>query len=343
MAAGACAGAPGNATRAGTARLPERVDLSSWDVPVGDQGASAACVPWTIAYAMMGWYSRRQGHAGQPFAPMYAYSQVQLRNGFLDSGSYPVEVDLIAQSQGVPRLADYRPQRNFDWWTQPTLLQRHKAFPHRTTGARFLYATWPTGPGPGSRRAISSALASGHPVALSFASFPGFMSLDGPKASFGLADATGQALGGHEALVVGYDSYGVRIQNSWGTRWGDAGYARLSWDFVAAHSFDASVMEGFVDRQVQVDSVSPRSGPASAATTVTARGRGFSRRPITVFAGGRRTFARVVDASTLLVLIPPGVAGTSLHVQVLAGGFGSSPTATDLFTYQGLRPRQRAP
>ena len=25
---------------------------------------------------------------------------------------------------------------------------------------------------------------------------------------------------GHEALVVGYDSYGVRIQNSWGTRWG---------------------------------------------------------------------------------------------------------------------------
>ncbi|MGZ4666060.1 MAG: IPT/TIG domain-containing protein [Frankiaceae bacterium] len=111
----------------------------------------------------------------------------------------------------------------------------------------------------------------------------------------------------------------------------------------AAHSFDASVMEGFVDRQVQVDSVSPRSGPASAATTVTARGRGFSRRPIMVFAGGRWTFARVVNASTLLVLIPPGVAGTSLHVQVLAGGFGSSPTATDLFTYQGLRPRQRAP
>ncbi|MGZ4665172.1 MAG: C1 family peptidase, partial [Frankiaceae bacterium] len=143
---------------------------------------------------------------------------------------------------------DYQPQGNTDWRTQPTPLQRSKARAHRTTGARFLYASWPGGPGPGARRLISNALAGGHPVALSFAAYPGFMTLGGRGASFRLADAKGRSLGGHQALVVGYDSFGVRIQNSWGRRWGDAGYARLSWDFVAAHSFDASVMDGFVGR-----------------------------------------------------------------------------------------------
>lgn len=42
--------------------------------------------------------------------------------------------------------------------------------------------------------------------------------------------------GYHEIHLVGYDDQGVLVQNSWGTWWGDGGFCRLSWDYVA-HRF----------------------------------------------------------------------------------------------------------
>ncbi len=50
--------------------------------------------------------------------------------------------------------------------------------------------------------------------------------------------------GNHEVLAVGYDATGVRIQNSWGTQWGDAGYATLGWDFVNRYALEATTMSG---------------------------------------------------------------------------------------------------
>lgn len=36
---------------------------------------------------------------------------------------------------------------------------------------------------------------------------------------------------GHALLLVGYDNHGFLFKNSWGTDWGDEGYAYMSYDF----------------------------------------------------------------------------------------------------------------
>ena len=72
-----------------TATLPASVDLSTYAVPVGHQGSVGSCVAWTIDYAMMGLYSTHDGKAGQPFNPMYTYSQIHLDNTPSGGGSRP--------------------------------------------------------------------------------------------------------------------------------------------------------------------------------------------------------------------------------------------------------------
>lgn len=37
----------------------------------------------------------------------------------------------------------------------------------------------------------------------------------------------------HQLTFVGYDAHGVLCQNSWGTWWGDRGFVRLGWDYIA--------------------------------------------------------------------------------------------------------------
>src|SRR5260370_946727 len=46
--------------------LPASVNLRQWAVTPGNQGPVGSCVAWAIDYAMLGWYSRFSGRAGQP-------------------------------------------------------------------------------------------------------------------------------------------------------------------------------------------------------------------------------------------------------------------------------------
>ena len=46
--------------------------------------------------------------------------------------------------------------------------------------------------------------------------------------------------GGHAILCVGYDNAKrvFIIRNSWGTSWGDKGYAYLPYDFMRGHAYE---------------------------------------------------------------------------------------------------------
>jgi hypothetical protein len=222
--------------------VPSSVDLSAWTVPVGDQGSNGSCTSWAISYAMGGWYSRYQGwsQAGIRFAPMYTYSQ---DNGGGDNGSFPSDAYAIAASQGVDTQADYT-QGNYDWWDQPTAAERANAANYKAGPFSYLYSGTP---GAGAQGAIESALASHQPVALSIPVYPAFDNLNATKNHLDASQIPGTtSRGGHEVLIVGYDSSGVRIQNSWSTGWGAQGFAWLNWNFVDSYSYEATVMSGLV-------------------------------------------------------------------------------------------------
>jgi hypothetical protein len=131
--------------RASAAPLPAAVDLSAFAPPVGDQGQVNSCVMWAIDYAMMGWYANRQSHLGAPYAPMYAYSQIQDKYGWWDDGAYSHDAYDIAQEQGSRHR---RPTRRATTTGRRCLRLRSGRSPRLTRRVAFNTCT---APGPALR------------------------------------------------------------------------------------------------------------------------------------------------------------------------------------------------
>ncbi|MBD3184065.1 hypothetical protein GF312_17405 [Candidatus Poribacteria bacterium] len=76
--------------------------------------------------------------------------------------------------------------------------------------------------------AIQTAIVENGPVPCGFTVFDDFYSYTGGIYSH----TTGSSIGGHQVLIVGYDTtdrYWI-VKNSWGTGWGESGYFKISWD-----------------------------------------------------------------------------------------------------------------
>ncbi len=297
-----------------TTPVPASVDLSKSDVPVADQGPLASCATWAIGYAMMGWFARSQGHAGAPYAPMYVYSQV---DGGRDGGTSPAAVLNVLRTQGIDTAADYAKHHatpTVNWKQQPTVAEKTAAANNKITGWVTLYNTLGA-PGQTAVTNLKQALASGRPVALAIAVYQRFMDVAGPSSVVSSTGSPGQLLGYHEVLAVGYNSTGVQIQNSWGTYWGNKGYATLDWGYVSKYSFEAETIAGLstttnTTRPV-VKTVSPASGPDTGGQIVTITGSRLQS-PIISISGNSVTPLTVSsDGTRLTFRTPPGIAGTS--------------------------------
>jgi hypothetical protein len=219
------------------ATLPTAVDLRRWAITPGNQGSLASCVAWTVDYSMLGWYSRFQGLAGQPFAPMYTYAQLATSG---DTGILPSAALTLATTQGNDTRAHY-PQGDTNWKSQPTPAQHTNAARFRITGYTTLFIGANQA---GSTALLKQALATNHPVAIEIAVRAGFDNL-GASAAAVDNDITSTARGYHEVLAVGYDAAGLIIENSWGTAWAGDGFGRISWRVVQHDVWEAETISGF--------------------------------------------------------------------------------------------------
>jgi hypothetical protein len=217
--------------------LPASVNLRQWAVAPGNQGQVGSCVAWAIDYGMLGWYSRFSGRAGQPFAPMYTYSQI---NNGVDNGSDPTAALELAVTQGNDTRADYT-QGDYNWRTKPTAAERVNAAHWKIKSYDTLFMSANQA---GNATAMKHALATNHPVAIVIAVRHGFDILGANPAAVD-NDSTSPIRGYHEVLALGYDSAGLVIQNSWGTDWANGGFGRLSWKVVQKDVEQAQTIEGF--------------------------------------------------------------------------------------------------
>ena len=287
--------------------LPDSVDLTAYASPVGDQGQVGSCVAWAIGYDMMGWYANTQRRTGTPYAPMYLYSQIVVGN---DGGSYPSAAYNVLTTQGIAPQSVYF-QGNYNWKTKPTAAERSEAEGYKATGGWRLFAG--AYQGEAGKTAIKAALATGHPVALSIYVYNSFFYLNSSHSVMKYSMATGKLAGSHEILALGYNATGVVIQNSWGTAWGNKGYATLAWDFVGALVSEATYNNGFAALPAPaVTTVTPAVLPTTGGR-VTITGNGFATRDLSATVGASGAPAVVVSASThqATLNVPATAAGVS--------------------------------
>ena len=83
-------------------------------------------------------------------------------------------------------------------------------------------------------------------------------------------DRSATPAGGHAFAIVGYDEHGFLVQNSWGTDWGDRGFAILTYDDWLRSAYDAWVARpGATRRRRRLRRV--RSRRAAASSSAAAR------------------------------------------------------------------------
>lgn len=205
---------------------------------------------------MFGWYSNRQGIAGQPFALMYAYSQIisdgvhPVGQGFDPPGrSSPQTAFELALTRGTATQAVYT-QGNFDYLNKPTVAQHSDAALHQITGHTSIFNS-PDRAGGGTNlsETLRLHLSQGTPVAITIGMTLGLRAAD--STSGPIDDITNRIDGNadgfedtHEVLALGYDSNGLIIQNSWGTGWGESGFGHLSWRYVENEIYSADIISG---------------------------------------------------------------------------------------------------
>jgi Papain family cysteine protease len=221
--------------------LPAAVDLSQYMPPVGDQGQQGSCVGWATAYAARAYYAEQVEHrdtaaaANQP-SPAWVYDIIHYGDADCDGGARIPDAMQVLQ-QGDYSLADF-PYSDTSC-ARPALPERSKPTDFRIDSFEQVYDAQ----GDRDLDQIKGALAKGEPVVTLIILDPAFQDLS-PTNKIWQSDDYQPSDGGHAITLVGYDdrSQTFKFINSWGTSWGDDGYAYVTYDSFVARTAEAYVM-----------------------------------------------------------------------------------------------------
>ena len=193
----------------------------------GKQGATGTCTAWSIGYGMAGYYLRKQGDTrfGNPFhlhagaLEDWLSTREAPGGGVHSISAHPIDVYEEAVSDGV--------SVDGSGAVSEPIVQL----------ARLLPPVWLRGNGVVSTdEELASSIVlhvnAGHPVSVSVMFGSELTAMWAQGADFmEYVAPTGDDYF-HEVLIIGYDSRGFLIQNSWGPHWSGDGRAWMSWSML---------------------------------------------------------------------------------------------------------------
>jgi hypothetical protein len=218
--------------------LPVSADLSSRMPPVGDQGSLGSCTDWAMAYAARSYYSNTaEGRdvTKKDNLPSPNYVFHVSRTGSCDDGT-SVDDALRVMRKGVLSLADYPYSDKCVGPPPAKVIARASDF--RVRAVRKVDTSHADD--------AKGLLARGNPVLIRFNISSKFQDHSGDKTFSEPAPPRGDKNAGwHLMALVGYDErrQAFRLINSWGTDWGDHGYAWISYSLLRTRISDAYVLE----------------------------------------------------------------------------------------------------
>src|SRR5262249_46336385 len=148
------------------------------------------------------------------------------------------------------------------------------------------------------------------------------------SASSFLNTVSGPSYGGHAVTALGYDRYGVTIENSWSAGWGNNGFAKLSWHFITTQVFAAYAVGPLSvtpPTAPHVRAVGPTGGKATGAQHITIVGTNFQAGSTLTFGGVRSPRVFVDGSGTRIVAMTPPHSPGPVTVNV-TGANGKSPS-----------------
>ncbi|WP_343057153.1 C1 family peptidase [Novosphingobium hassiacum] len=211
--------------------LPKQVDLAPLFPKPGYQGAQPNCVAWATTYAAYSFLladgAADKSAKSDPMSPAYVYNRLRKPGSACDRAIRIVDALKLLQSEGSVALSDFPDDiARCAIPAPPTIIDKAKAA--RLSDWRAISR---------SRRAdgskvvlddIKGAASRGEPVVFAMPVMADFKALKGDTV---YRHEQPENTNWHAMAVVGYDEarQAFRVINSWGTHWGDAGYAWIDY------------------------------------------------------------------------------------------------------------------
>ena len=240
--------------------LPASVDLTSQFPPVGNQGQLSTCVAWAVAYADKSYLdgvarnltpSQLQSFNNQ-YSPTDLFFSIDQSKRSCNNGTFFDDAFNVLINRGVNTLASV-PYDGLCYGSSPG--NAYTASANKIKNYRRIQ---------GSVNEIKEYLAQGVPVVIGAMVNKEFQLWQGGGVLNNL-NYTGDE-GGHAMVIAGYDdSRGAfRIINSWGSAWGDNGYAWVGYDFLVnkfcVQNGQKSLFVAFNDNNTTVNPPTPSGG-----------------------------------------------------------------------------------
>ena len=242
------------AFQAAAAHAPKKVDLAKWCSPIEDQETIGSCTA-QAGVGLFEYYQRRAYGEHLDGSRLFLYKATRNLLGWSgDTGAY------LRSTMGAMRLFGVPPETHF-----PYDVDKYDDEPPAfcyAFGQSFKALTYyrldPYGSTqPEVLARVKQWIAAGLPSMFGFTVYSSMWNVGG-SGHIPYPQPGESVEGGHAVVAVGYDDTlkigskkgALKIRNSWGTDWGDAGYGWLPYDYVLqglADDFWSLVNAEFVD------------------------------------------------------------------------------------------------
>lgn len=230
--------------------VPLKYDLSPLFPPVGNQEYQGSCVAFASGYYLKSYQEhleRKTEYSEDTiFSPAFIYNQWKVTED-CGSGMYFYQALDALKDYGVVSLKDM-PYNPADCTTQPSEELKEKALQNKIESwspldlndlknfNKFISLNIPIFIGITVKNEFNGCWV-GTPAWIDY------------KREGKLNEFTGESIGGHAVVIVGYDDYkqAFKIINSWGTTFCDNGYVWIDYEALKTVMYEAYVLTDLID------------------------------------------------------------------------------------------------
>jgi C1A family cysteine protease len=218
--------------------LPARVDLRPYMPPVEDQGELGSCTAHA-AVALVEYMQRRATGKHIDASRLFVYYAARYLLGWVDEGDTGA---YLRSAMGALALFGAPPERYWPYTDNPKEFNRKPdaecfALGQAFQAVKYFRLDRPVGPEK-ALYSVKDYLARGFPSMFGFTVYDEFLEpkwlANGRPARVLFPGKNSREHGGHAIVACGYDDThsALLIRNSWGTSWGDGGYAWMDYRYV---------------------------------------------------------------------------------------------------------------
>jgi C1A family cysteine protease len=217
--------------------IKEKVDLREWDSNVESQGNLGSCVANAVTNAYELQQKKENTNNFVDLSRLYVYYHARYIEDTIDEDYGVIYIKSALQGVSMYGVCTEQiwPYKIENYNKQPSPESYADACSRKIVSYNFVETT----------KDILENLSVHKPVVIGMVVYESFMGVTKENSTVPIPTLDDKNIGGHAVLIVGHSlpEQKFLIKNSFGTNWGDSGYAYLPFEYVEKYAFDRWVFD----------------------------------------------------------------------------------------------------